>query len=260
MFEFFGLGHMFFAPVGGNQPANPTAMEVLGLQAASASIDQKLVDLKGARKGPDDVATADMTIKGKIEMARVDVDLFNQTYFAEPLATNSPIVVYDEAQTVPAATPFTVTVSGSATWVKDLGVRYGNGQPFVKVGSVTAKGQYSVAAGVYTFFSADASAAVQISYTKSSTAGTLLTVTNRTMGYGPIVECYMWEDYNSLLNASVNNGIHFYACRFAKLDHAMKRDNYVMNTFEFEAFPNPNIIVNGNPAWFDYFDGAGTGL
>lgn len=257
MFEFFGAGSLFFAPVGGNQPVNPTAMAILGIQGASVSIDQKLVELKGANKGPDDVATADMTVKGNIEMARIDVDLFNQTYYSEALATASPIVVPNEAHAVPAASPFTVTVSGSATWVKDLGVRYSNGQPLVKVTSVTAKGQYSVAAGVYTFFSGDASANVLISYTTSSTGGTLLTVHNQIMGFGPIVELYLWENYNSLLNQSTNNGIHLFATRLSKNDLTIKRDNFAMVKMEFEAFPNPNLA--GSP-WFEYFDGAGTGL
>jgi len=257
MFEFFGAGSMFVAPVGGNQPVNPSAMAILGLQGASVSQDQKLVELKGANKGPDDVATADFTVKGNIEMARVDVDLFNQAYYSEAMTTNAPIVVPNEAGTVPGMTTFTITVSGSATWTKDLGVRYTNGQPLVKVSSVTAKGQYSVAAGVYTFFSGDASATVLISYVKTSTAGTLLTVHNQLMGFGPIVEVYMWENYNSLLNQSVNNGIHLYACRFAKNDLTIKRDNFAMVKMEFEAFPNPNIA--GSP-WFDLIDGAGTGL
>lgn len=260
MFEFVGLGHMYINPIAGNQAPNPTAMGILGLQSASVDIDQKFAELKGANKGPDDVAPTDMTIKGKIEMARMDTDLFNQVYFAETPATNAPIIVPDEAHSVPASTPFTVTVTGSATWTKDLGVRYANGQPFLKVASVTAVGQYSVAAGVYTFFSGDASASVLISYEKTSTAGTLLTVHNQKIGYGPIVEVFMWEDYSSVLNQSTNNGIHLFACRFGKLSHAMKRDNYVMSSFELEAFPNPNANVGAGNPWFEYFDGAGTGL
>lgn len=256
MFEFFGAGSVFIAPVGGNQPANPSAMSILGIQGASVSADQKMVELKGANKGPDDVATADMTIKGNIEMARVDVDVFNQAYYSEAMTTNAPIVVPNESGTIPG-TPFAITVAGSATWVKDLGVRNSNGQPFVKVASGPVAGEYSVAAGVYTFAAADTGKSVLISYTKSSTAGTLLTVHNQLMGFGPIVEVYMWENYSTLLNQSTNNGLHLFAVRFAKLDLTIKRDNFAMVKMEFEGFPNPNIA--GNP-WFEFIDGAGTGI
>lgn len=261
MFEFVGLGHMYVNPIAGNQAPNPTAMGILGLQSASVDIDQKFAELKGSNKGPDDVATTDMTVKGKIEMARMDTDLFNQVYFAETTTTNAPIIVPDEAATIPATPgPYTVTVTGSATWTKDLGVRYTNGQPLIHVASVTAPGEYSVAAGVYTFNSGDQAKTINISYEKSSTAGTLLTVHNQKIGYGPIVEVFMWEDYSSVLNQSTNNGIHLFACRFGKLSHAMKRDNYVMSSFELEAFPNPNANVGAGNPWFEYFDGAGTGL
>lgn len=261
MFEFFGLGYIFFAPVGGNQPVNPTAMGALGLQSASVDIDQKLVELKGANKGPDDVATSDMTVKGKLEMGRIDVDLFNQTYFAETLSTNAPIIVPNEADTIPATPgPYTVTVAGSATWTKDLGVKYTNGQPFVKVASGPTAGEYSVAAGVYTFAAADQAKAVLISYEKSSTAGTLLTVHNQLQGFGPIVECFLWEPYSSVLNQSTNNGIHLYAVRFSKLSLALKRDNFAMATMEYEAFPNPSANTGGVNPFFEFFDGAGSGL
>lgn len=254
MFVNFGIGYIYLNPIAGNQAANPTPSQILGMQSASWEIDQKLVDLKGAMKGPDDVATADMTIKGKVEMGRIDLDLFNQVYFAEAVATDAPKVVPNEAHSVPGTSAFTITVTGSATFLKDLGVRYANGQPFTKVASVTVAGEYSVAAGVYTFFSADASAAVLISYTTSSTAGSILTVHNQLMGWGPVVEAYVWTPYASALNQSNNNGWHFYATRFSKAGFDEKRDNFTLPQLEFESYPN------ASGQWFDIFDGAGAGL
>lgn len=59
--------------------------------------------------------------------------------------------------------PYTITVTNSATFVADVKVTKA-GVPMTKVASAPAAGQYSVAAGVYTFNSADNSAAVVITY------------------------------------------------------------------------------------------------
>ena len=72
--------------------------------------------------------------------------------------------VTGEAWTVPS-TPFQVTAAGPyGNWASDQGVTYANGTALVKVATGPAVGQYSVAAGIYTFAAADAGAAVLISY------------------------------------------------------------------------------------------------
>lgn len=68
-----------------------------------------------------------------------------------------------ENDNIPGSGPYTITVTHSAAFVEDLGVTKG-GTPMVKVASAPAAGQYSVAAGVYTFNAADHGAAVVISY------------------------------------------------------------------------------------------------
>ena len=73
--------------------------------------------------------------------------------------------ITNEAATVPASSAYTVTVQApQGTWGQDDGVTLANGTALTKVTGAPAALQYSVAAGVYTFNVAQASAAVLISY------------------------------------------------------------------------------------------------
>jgi hypothetical protein len=82
-------------------------------------------------------------------------------------------VISDEAQTVPASAPYQLTaMQPLGAWVQDQGVSYASsGAPLMSVAGAPTTGQYSVAAGVYTFSAGDANAAVLISYEYIPTAG-----------------------------------------------------------------------------------------
>jgi hypothetical protein len=72
--------------------------------------------------------------------------------------------VQNEAQTIPG-TPFQVAVNApNGNWAVDQGVTYANGTLLTPVSANPAQGQYSVAAGVYTFAAADSGQGVLISY------------------------------------------------------------------------------------------------
>ena len=73
-----------------------------------------------------------------------------------------------------SSSPYNYTVSNAANFDADLGVVYASsGQALVRVASAPAVGQYSVAAGVFSFSSGDAGRAVLVSYsyTQSSNGG-----------------------------------------------------------------------------------------
>lgn len=73
--------------------------------------------------------------------------------------------VQGEAASIPGSTAYEVTpLAPWGPWQSDQGVTYANGTPLVPVPSSPSAGQYSVAAGVYTFAAADAGKAVLISY------------------------------------------------------------------------------------------------
>ena len=144
----------------------------------------------------------------------------------------------DEAGSIPT-TPYQVTVTNSATWAEDLGVKYGaTGVSLTKVASSPTTGQYSVAAGVYTFAAADTGLAVLISYTynpASQTTGITIPVTNKPMGTAPISEVHLYNDFGS----PSQFGIRLYSAMFNKLTMATKNEDFLVPEMDFVAGANP---------------------
>jgi hypothetical protein len=238
----FGAGQAFANPLGGNlagavtgTTATTMPVRFLTLQDIDITIDQTLKELKGQYKFPDDVAPADMKITGKVGSGRFSLDALNQLAFADVYTAGETVVQAAALLTVPSTSPYTITITppGSGVFSLDLGVQYfSTGQPLQKETSVSAIGQYSVSSGTYTFYSGDASAQVLISYTYTLTGGHTLTVNNQLMGYGPVWELWLAEPYQG------NNGVHLYNARFSKMGLPIKRDDYLITDFEFEAYPN----------------------
>lgn len=74
--------------------------------------------------------------------------------------------IANEAGTVPASGPFTITaLAALGAFTSDIGVTKADGTVLTKAASAPAAGQYSVdASGLYTFAAADANLAVLLSY------------------------------------------------------------------------------------------------
>lgn len=229
----FNTGELFTNPVGGNQATNPTPIHVGTMQDISVAFDQAIKELWGSYNTPDDVAPGRLKITGKFSFGALDIDLFNNVMFGQAVTTGIKLI-QTQVTTVPAVTPFTVTVTNSATFLTDLGVSYANGQNFQKVASPSAAGQYSVAAGVYTFDTADAGASISITYTSTeATTGRTLTVTRQQMGFGPSFEMYLENSYQG-----TGNGLHLFSCRISKLNVPVKQDDYTKSEFDFECYSN----------------------
>jgi hypothetical protein len=243
----FGIGAISVNPVGGNEATNPTPYTLLTIQDVSLDIDQKLVELQGQRKMPDDVAPSDITIKGKFSVGRISFGMWNNIMFGETnFAVGGIFPVPDEEHSIPASTPFTVTVTNSVKFQEDRGVQYlgtppaGNAQDLTRVTGTPTTGQYAVSAGVYTFAAADEGLSVLISYTQTLTTGNNFTVTNQLQGYGPVfslllpLQYYLAEDSA----ATIPSSIYLPKCRASKLGAEMKRNDYLKPSFEFEAYPD----------------------
>ena len=70
-----------------------------------------------------------------------------------------------EAALVPLNAPYTVAAQAPyGAWASDRGVAYANGTPLAAVAANPGTGQYSVAAGTYTFAVGDADSAVTLTY------------------------------------------------------------------------------------------------
>ncbi len=135
MFQ-FGIGGLFGRPISGNLATPSTPVQFGVIQDVSLDMDQKLVELRGQNKFPEDVAPSDMTIKGKAAFGRIEIDTYNNLFYADSITDGIEIIIDREEQTVPA-TPFELYVTNSDDFLADLGVIYkANGQPFERVAAV----------------------------------------------------------------------------------------------------------------------------
>lgn len=193
-------------------------------------------ELYGQYQFPVAVARGQAKMTGKAKMAQVSGLAFNSLFFGQTLATGQLATAFGEAHSVPASTPYTVTVTNSATFVDDYGVLYATtGLPLTKVASVTAAGQYSVASGVYTFFSGDAGAALLVSYTYTvSASGQQLTYANQLLGTTPTFQAQLYQTYNG---KPVN--LKLYNCVSSKLGYATKLEDFSIPELDFAIFANP---------------------
>src|SRR6266849_4976868 len=107
------------------------------LQDVQIDWDWTTRELWGQFQFPVDIARGQGKITGKAKFARIFGAIYGDLTIAE-----------NEAATVPATTPYTVTVANAANYVDDLGVFYAAGASagnrFTRVTTASAAGQYSV--------------------------------------------------------------------------------------------------------------------
>lgn len=225
----FGSGLLFAT----NTAANSTPIQFGTLQDVQLDMSRTLKELYGQGQYPVAVGAAQMKITGKAKVGQVNGQLYNDLFFGGTSATGQTLLVYNEAGSIPAVTTYTVTVSGSATWVEDQGVLYAStGLPFKRVASGPTVGQYSVAAGVYTFAAADASVAVLISYTKTSAgAGSTITTGNPLQGVQPTFTMIVSRQYNGQQEA-----FKLWSCISSKLSLPTKMADWGITEIDFTAF------------------------
>jgi hypothetical protein len=225
----FGSGLLFAT----NTAANSTPIQFGTLQDVSLDISRTVKELYGQGQFPVAVGAAQQKITGKAKFAQVSGSLYNDLFFGGTSATGQTLLVYQEAGAIPATTTYTVTVSGSANFVDDEGVLYADtGLPFKKVASAPTQGQYSVAAGVYTFAAADASKNVLISYTKTdATNGTTITTGNPLQGVQPTFSIIVVRQYNGQQEA-----FKLWSCIASKLSLPTKMADWGITELDFTAF------------------------
>lgn len=237
----FGAGTVLASPqtTSGNPAANPTPLGLGVLQNVKMTLGAEIKSLYGNSQWAVDSAIGKRSIKGSFEFAQISNILMSQLFFADSTEAGTQVTVPfpGELHQVPATSTYTVTVSNALEPITDFGVTYqASGLPFENVGSasLTAAGQYKVnlTTGVYTFYSADASAEVLINYSyPESGQGDTLVVESHSMGWGPVVGLNLVFPYEG-------GGIGFWVpnSRLGKIDIATKLDDYAMYTVDFEAF------------------------
>ena len=234
----FGSGILWGTPTAdafGNAVANPTPVQFGVLQEITLDVSFDNKPLYGQQQMPVTVARGKGKITGKAKFALLNGATINSLFFGQTLNTGIIGDVYDVTGTAIPSTPYTITptVPNSGTWSRDLGVRNSNGVPMTRVASAPATGQYSVAAGVYTFAAADTTLVVFINYAYTATSATAKNsnVVNLPMGYAPTFRADLLVPYQgkNMVWSAPN-------CVANKLSLATKLDDFTVPEFDFDVF------------------------
>lgn len=255
----FGAGVLWGTPLSdssGNAISNPTPVQFGVLQNVTLDITFENKMLYGSNQFPVAVGRGKGAVTGKAQAAQIFGRMWNSIFFGQTLTAGIINDVYATTGKAIPETPFTITVSSGAesatvtqipdsgTWAADLGVLDANGLPMVRVASSPATGQYTVAAGVYVFASADAGKMVRISYqyTAVSTTASKSTIINQPMGYAPVFRCDLLLPYQGK-----NLIVTLPQCISTKLSIATKQDDFNIPEFDFSAFADSsgNILTYG---------------
>jgi hypothetical protein len=213
--------------------ATPIQFGVLQEVSLDVGFDNKM--LYGQNQFPVAVGRGKGKISLKAKFAQLNGALINSLFFGQTLTSGIISDVYDVTGAVIPTTPFQITVvpPSSGVWSVDLGVRNAAGVPMTRVASAPATGQYSVAAGVYTFAAADVGLQVFVNYqyTAASTSAKKSTVLNLPMGYAPSFRCDLLEPYaGKTLTVSLPN------CIANKLSFSTKLDDFQVPEFDADCF------------------------
>lgn len=236
----FGSGVLIGTPLTdatGAAIANPTPIQFGALQDVSIDISSENKTLHGQNQFPLAVGRGKAKVSGKAKFAQINGLILNSLFFGQTVSNGIAADFIDTTGTAIPTTPFTITPTppSSGTWAYDLGVKNASGLPMTRVSGSPTTGQYSVAAGVYTFAAADTGLTVFISYgyTATSTSAVKSTVSNVLMGQAPTFQADFFTTYNGK-----NLTFKLYSCVATKLTFATKLDDFMIPEFDFEAFAN----------------------
>ncbi len=234
----FGSGKLIAVPTNladGTAIAVPTPVILGTMQDVSLDMSVEIKSLYGSKRYPIAVGQGKGKTEIKAKYAEIDGSILGSLFFGKASTAGIKAAVFDFATSIPAATPYTVTIAppGSGVFAADLGVMFSaTGVQLTRVASAPAAGQYSVAAGVYTFAAADTGKAIKISYEYSATSGgSVWTMTNDTMGYTPSFSLLLQNGYDGK-----NLVVKLNRCVSGKLSLPLKSDDFAVYDFEAEAF------------------------
>lgn len=229
----FGSGALIGTPAGSNQ--TPINFGLVNEVTLDESVTLK--QLYGQNNYPVAIGAGTIKTSGKAKSARISGLAMASLYYGVATVAGQVATSFGEAGTIPGVSTYTITVAHSATWTVDQGVIYAaTGLPLHRVASGPTIGQYSVAAGVYTFAAADASTAVLISYNYTISATGLQVPINQKL-IGPTVN-FAVNLYGVDPNTSLGYSLQLYNCVMAKYAFGTKLVDFVMPEFDFEYYAN----------------------
>jgi hypothetical protein len=235
----FAAGALVATQVGASGAVTPQRFGIL--QDVSLDFTADLKELYGQKRYAIALAPGKTKVEIKAKFAAIAGQLFNQLYFGATTTATASIFADSEAQTIPGSSTYTVTASNGSTFLTDEGVYYQlAGTPLTKVATLTAAGQYippTGSPGVYTFYSADASLGVYLSYLYSTAAGVQIPIANPNMGVGPSFKVVLSQPFDGRDAVFVFN-----QCQASKLSFPTKQDDFTIMELDFMVAAD----INGN--------------
>ena len=229
----FGSGALIGTPSGANQ----TPINFGLVQEVTMDESTTLKPLFGQFRRPIAMGAGTIKTTFKAKMARISGVALSSLYYGVSAVAGQTATSFLEAGTVPAVSTYTITVANSANWTLDQGVVYAaTGLPLKRVASAPTAGQYSVAAGVYTFAAADANAPVLLSYNYTiSASGQKILINNPVLGATLNFGANLYG-----IDPTTNLGysLQLYNCVCSKLALGTKLEDFVMPELDCECYGN----------------------
>lgn len=242
----FGSGILWGTPLtdaSGAAVANPTPLIFGTLQDTELDFKFELKQLHGQNQFAVAIGRGKGTVSGKAKMADIRAGFLETIVFGASSASGLTAAVYDTVGAAIPTTPFQITVTppNSGTFAADLGVIDSTtGREMKRVASAPAAGQYTVAAGLYTFNTADVAKVVYINYryTAVSTVAKRITLQNLPMGYAPSWRADFFAPYQGksailTLNNCVSDGFKM----------GSKNDDFTVPEVGFQAFADSAGVI-----------------
>jgi hypothetical protein len=232
--------------------ATPTPINFGLVQKVSVDTSVSVKELYGQYAFPVAVGSGTRKVTCKASLARFSGQALGRLFYNQVPTPGSTISQFAEVHSVPASTPFTITVTSSSHFVADQGVTYASsGFPLIAVASAPAQGQYSVnSGGVYTFSTADQGQSVLISYTyTASTTGESLVIGNPLVGPTSTFAATLFAT-DPTTNAQFS--VMLNQCVASKFSFDTSIEDFSKPDFEFQAFAN----AAGQVMTFNFGDAA----
>jgi len=231
--------------------ANPTPINFGLVQKVSIDTSVSVKELYGQYAFPVAVGSGTRKVQCKASLARFSGQALGRLFYNQTPTAGSTVSQFSEVHSIPASTPYTITVTNATHFVADQGVVYAaTGLPLIAVASSPGQGQYSVSAGVYTFASADSATGVLISYTyMASTTGEALAIANPLIGPTSTFAATLFATdptTNAQFSVTLNQ------CVASKFSFDTNIEDFAKPDFEFQAFAN----AAGQVMTFNFGDAA----
>jgi hypothetical protein len=241
----FGSGVLIGTPASGS-PINFGLVQEVSLNFATTT-----KALYGQYNFPVAIGSSTRKMSGKAKMARVSGQALGSLFFGLTPSVGGAQTQFGETTTVPSSSPYTYSTINHATFVADQGVVYASSSlPLKQVASSPTTGQYSVSAGVYTFSSGDAGAAVLISYTYTVVAsGESIAVSSALIGPSVTFSANLFA---SDPTTGKQFSVLLYNCVAEKLSFGTKIEDFLIPEFDFQCFAN----AAGQVCQFNFGDAA----